>query len=181
MHKTILHSLDTSVDWTKFAQDGKGLKGLSLPPVDPGLDHVFYCDGACSGNPGPGGWGVAQVQAERPGVYFHNGGAAATTNNQMELTAALESLLMTEQGSRSLVYTDSQYVVKGCTEWRRGWERNGMRNSKQQPVLNASLWLQLWAAIDERRVRLQWVRGHNGDPGNEAADLLAVQASRLFR
>ena len=113
--------------------------------------------------------GEAGAQLGR-GVSFH------TTNNKMELSAAIESLAQTPVGGTVLVRTDSQYVIKGATEWRAGWVRNGMRNSKKEPVANADLWMALWAEVDARKVTFEWVRGHNGDPGNELADKLAVLA-----
>lgn len=144
---------------------------LPKPPV--GAQHLVYCDGACKGNPGPGGWGAVVISADAPGAQLANGVSAQTTNNKMELTAAIESLKALPRGHTVTVRTDSQYVIKGCTEWRKGWVRNGMKNVKKEPVANADLWQMLWAEVDARSVKFEWVRGHNGDPGNELADALA--------
>jgi ribonuclease HI len=179
--KKAIHSLDESVNWSLYEGKGIELKGLDLQVVPDSLDYLAYCDGACSGNPGPGGWGVVLLKRGMDGAYLLHGGDRATTNNKMELTAAIETLRLTERGARCLLRTDSQYVIKGCSEWRKGWERNGMRNSKKEPVANAELWETLWAEIDCRRVLYQWVRGHNGDTGNEAADKLAVLGTKSAR
>lgn len=149
----------------------------SLPAVPAGFDALVYCDGACTGNGkenAPGGWGVALVKAGHPGATVGWGGAAGTTNNKMELTAAIEALSQMPAGSAIVLRTDSQYVIKGCTEWRAGWVRNGMKNSKKEPVANPEFWSKLWALVDARKVKFEWVKGHNGDNGNELADALAV-------
>jgi ribonuclease HI len=148
------------------------LARVPTPPL--GMDHLVYCDGACKGNPGPGGWGVVLISTGEPGAQLGQGVSAQTTNNKMELTAAIEALKQVPSKESVLVRTDSQYVIKGCTEWRKGWVRNGMRNGKKEPVANSDLWQLLWAEVDARTVKFEWVRGHNGDPGNELADLLAV-------
>src|SRR5690606_26847283 len=124
----------------------------------------------------PGGWGALVRTADGQQGGF--GGSAHTTNNKMELTAAIEALKSLPVRARVLLRTDSQYVTKGCTEWRAGWVRKGMRNSKGEPVANADLWKQLWAQADARQVKFEWVKGHNGDAGNELADALAVLGAR---
>lgn len=147
-----------------------------LPQVrQPAKGALLYCDGACSGNnstrESPGGWGALVLDGTTVRAGRH--GSKNTTNNKMELTAAIEGLRQLPAGTEVLLRTDSQYVIKGCTEWRAGWERRGMKNSKGQEVANQDLWHELWAEVDSRRVRFEWVKGHNGDPGNELADALA--------
>lgn len=148
--------------------------GLSVPS---GFDCLVSCDGACSGNPGPGGYGIVAQVAGEPGAELKHGSSNRTTNNIMELTAAIEGLKLTPTGARVLVQTDSQYVIKGCTEWRAGWVRKGMKNSKGEAVANPDFWKALWAEVDKRKVKFQWVKGHNGDPANEMADELARRGS----
>ena len=137
---------------------------------------VAYTDGACSGNPGPGGWGVllqardgAQVVKERT----LSGGEAATTNNRMELMAAISALESLSRPSEITVITDSAYVKNGITEWLAGWKRNGWRTAGKQPVKNGELWQQLDQARARHTVQWQWVKGHSGHPENERADQLA--------
>lgn len=145
--------------------------------------YVAYCDGACHGNGAkratPGGWGVLLMHEGR--VILGRGGSPDTTNNQMELQGAIAALKHIPALQEVVLRTDSQYVVKGCTEWRKGWQRNGMVNSKKEPVANADLWLALWAEADRRKVKFEWVRGHNGDIGNEVADRLATTWAKQVR
>lgn len=128
-----------------------------------------FTDGACAGNPGPGGWGVLIIQGERQSELF--GGETATTNNRMEMTAAIEALNATSGPIR--LYTDSQYLKNGITDWIKGWKRNGWRTADRKPVKNQDLWLALDAATRDRAVEWRWVKGHNGHPENERADMLA--------
>ena len=130
-----------------------------------------YADGACKGNPGPGGWGVLLV-AEGRERELH-GGEPATTNNRMELTAVIRALEALPHGSRVRLYTDSQYVQKGMTEWIASWKRRGWRTADRKPVKNEDLWKHLDELARDRQVAWHWVRGHNGHPGNERADALA--------
>jgi ribonuclease HI len=130
-----------------------------------------YADGACKGNPGPGGWGVLLV-AEGRERELH-GGEPATTNNRMELTAVIRALEALPHGSRVRLYTDSQYVQKGMTEWIASWKRRGWRTADKKPVKNEDLWKHLDELARDRQVAWHWVRGHNGHPGNERADALA--------
>jgi ribonuclease HI len=134
---------------------------------------VMYADGACKGNPGPGGWGVWLQCGE------HNkelcGGVPDTTNNRMELTAVIEGLGALKRRCSVDVYTDSQYVRKGILEWMPKWKLNGWRTSDKKPVKNADLWQILDEASAKHLIRWHWVKGHNGDPGNEKADALANQ------
>ncbi|TWG86714.1 ribonuclease HI [Cupriavidus gilardii J11] len=134
-------------------------------------DVTIYSDGACKGNPGPGGWGAVLVAGGHTKELF--GGEANTTNNRMELTAVIEALRALKRPCRVAVYTDSQYVQKGISEWVRGWKARGWKTAEKKPVKNADLWQTLDALASEHDVQWHWVRGHNGHPGNERADALA--------
>ena len=131
----------------------------------------IYTDGACSGNPGPGGWGVVIYRDGETEELC--GGEAETTNNRMELQAAIEALRATEGDVR--LFTDSQYVKNGVTQWIDGWKRNGWKTSARKPVKNQDLWRALDEATQGRGIDWRWVKGHAGDPGNERADALARQ------
>ena len=131
----------------------------------------MYADGACKGNPGPGGWGVLLQAGGREKEMF--GGEAQTTNNRMELTAVIEGLLSLEVGSTVRVYTDSQYVQKGISEWIHSWKRRGWLTADKKPVKNVDLWKKLDATAREHEVEWHWVKGHAGHPENERADALA--------
>ena len=135
--------------------------------------HVVhaYTDGACRGNPGPGGWGVLLESQGRNKELF--GGEASTTNNRMELTAAIMALESLRTPCEVELFTDSQYVMKGITEWIGGWKARGWKTADRRPVKNVDLWMRLDQARTQHAVRWNWVRGHNGHPGNEAADALA--------
>jgi ribonuclease HI len=130
-----------------------------------------YADGACKGNPGRGGWGVLLLAGGREREL--HGGEPATTNNRMELTAVIRALESLPQGSRVRLYTDSQYVQKGMTEWISSWKRRGWRTADKKPVKNEDLWQRLDELARNHRVEWHWVRGHAGHPGNERADELA--------
>jgi ribonuclease HI len=135
----------------------------------------IYTDGACSGNPGPGGWGVLlRVQTER-GIVEKEifGGETTTTNNRMELFAVIEALKALKRPIRARVHTDSQYVQKGISEWIHGWKKRGWRTADRQPVKNADLWRLLDEEAARHQVEWLWVRGHNGHVDNERADALA--------
>ena len=131
----------------------------------------IFCDGACSGNPGPGGYGAII----RYGAHLKelNGGARATTNNRMEMTAAIEALRLLTRPCQITITTDSQYLVKGMTEWITGWQRKGWRNSKKEPVVNKDLWELLLTLTEAHSVQWKWVRGHAGHIENERCDQLA--------
>jgi ribonuclease HI len=128
-----------------------------------------FTDGACAGNPGPGGWGVLIL--DTAGARELSGGESATTNNRMEMTAAIEALKATTGAIR--LHTDSQYLKNGITDWMRKWKRNGWRTADGKPVKNQDLWETLDALASPRRVEWTWVRGHAGHPENEKADALA--------
>ncbi len=132
---------------------------------------TIYSDGACKGNPGPGGWGAVLVANGHVKELF--GGEANTTNTRMELTAVIEALRALKRPCKVQVWTDSQYVQKGISEWIRGWKARGWKTAEKKPVKNADLWQALDAAAAEHDVTWHWVRGHNGHPGNERADALA--------
>jgi ribonuclease HI len=132
---------------------------------------VIYTDGACSRNPGPGGWGV--VLRWNGTVKELHGSDPLTTNNRMELMAAIQALEALNRPSRVLLYTDSTYLLNGITKWVAGWQRNGWRTSAKKPVKNEDLWRRLVAAMSGHEVSWLWVKGHAGDEGNERADALA--------
>ena len=132
---------------------------------------VIYTDGACSGNPGPGGWG-AVLQYNGTEKELH-GGEPATTNNRMELMAAIQALEALNRPTNVTLYTDSKYLLDGITKWIKGWQRNGWKTAAKQPVKNADLWRRLTEAKESHDIDWQWVKGHAGDAGNERADELA--------
>ena len=134
-------------------------------------DIEIYADGACKGNPGPGGWGVLLRAGGREKELF--GGEAQTTNNRMELTAVIEGLRSLKERSTVRVYTDSQYVQKGISEWIHSWKKRGWLTSDKKPVKNVDLWKTLDEAAQQHQVSWHWVKGHAGHPENERADALA--------
>jgi ribonuclease HI len=132
---------------------------------------IIYTDGACKGNPGPGGWGVLMISGEHRRELC--GGETLTTNNRMELTAAIEALRALKRPTQARLFTDSSYVKQGIETWIHGWKRNGWRTSDKKPVKNADLWQTLDALAATQKVEWRWVKGHSGDPGNERADALS--------
>ncbi len=130
-----------------------------------------YTDGACRGNPGPGGWGVVLRASGVQKEMF--GGEPSTTNNRMEMLAAITALESLKHPCEVRLYTDSQYVLKGMTEWLSGWKARGWKTADRKPVKNVDLWQRLEQASAAHRVQWVWVRGHDGNPGNELADELA--------
>lgn len=135
----------------------------------------IFTDGACSGNPGPGGWGAILRWKGHEKELF--GGEAATTNNRMELMAAIRALESLKRPSHVVLYTDSTYVRDGITSWIHGWKRNGWKTAAKKPVKNEDLWRRLDDAISMHDVEWHWVRGHSGHPENERADELARQGA----
>jgi ribonuclease HI len=148
------------------------MKKQSDDPEKPAEKVVdIFTDGACSGNPGPGGWGaVLRYDGHEKDIH---GGERLTTNNRMELMAAIMALESLKRPVRVRLHTDSQYVKNGITAWIRGWKRNGWRTADKKPVKNVDLWQRLEAAIERHDVSWHWVRGHAGHPENERADALA--------
>lgn len=140
---------------------------------------VVYTDGACSGNPGPGGWGVVLRQGAREKHLL--GGEVRTTNNRMELTAAIRALEALRGDHPVDLFTDSNYVKQGIEAWISGWKRKGWKRADGKPVLNVDLWQALDRLNAQRTVRWHWVRGHAGDPGNELADALAREGVERAR
>jgi ribonuclease HI len=132
---------------------------------------VLYTDGACKGNPGPGGWGVVLRYGDANKML--HGGEANTTNNRMELMAAIQGLKALRRACDVELYTDSQYVRKGITEWMTGWKRNGWKTAAKKPVKNENLWRELDDEVARHKVNWHWVKGHSGNPDNELADELA--------
>nr|WP_315242482.1 ribonuclease HI [uncultured Albidiferax sp.] len=138
------------------------------------MNHVdMYTDGACKGNPGPGGWGVLLTWGGTEKEMF--GGELATTNNRMEMMAVIEGLSALKQPCSITLYIDSQYVLKGMTEWLKGWKARGWLTASKEPVKNVDLWQRLDALVNTagHKIDWRWVKGHAGHPGNERADALA--------
>ncbi|MBO6633663.1 ribonuclease HI [Parvibaculum sp.] len=133
----------------------------------------IYTDGACSGNPGPGGWGVLMLYGENEKELC--GGEPATTNNRMELMAAIQALEALKRNAKVRIHTDSNYVKDGITKWIHNWKKNGWKNAAKKPVKNAELWKRLEAALETHDVSWHWVKGHSDHPENDRADALARQ------
>ncbi|RYH11779.1 ribonuclease HI [Tropicimonas sp. IMCC6043] len=147
-------------------------------------DLYAFTDGACSGNPGPGGWGVLLQAREGETVVKERalcGGETATTNNRMELLAAINALESLSRPSAITVITDSAYVKNGVSGWIHGWKRNGWKTASKKPVKNEELWKRLDAAQARHEVRWEWVKGHAGHPENERADALAREGMAPFK
>lgn len=141
----------------------------------------LFTDGACSGNPGPGGWAFILRNSASGAETEQSGGVAETTNNRMELTAVIEGLTALEDPSEVEVWSDSQYVLHGLRDWLDGWIEKGWRRSGNKRVLNVDLWQQLDALRDRHELNYQWIQGHNGHPENERCDQLAVREIEQFR
>ena len=141
---------------------------------------TLYTDGACSGNPGPGGWGAILVYGGREKEL--SGGERDTTNNRMELSAVIEGLAALKESCHVTVVTDSQYVYNGVTKgWAASWRAKGWRKADGSPALNQDLWEKLLALLERHRVEFNWVRGHSGHPENERCDRLAVAEAARFK
>lgn len=139
----------------------------------------IYTDGACSGNPGPGGWGALLRYRGRERTL--SGAEANTTNNRMELMAAIRALESLKRPCKVTLFTDSVYVQKGISEWLRNWKRRGWKTADKKPVKNADLWRRLDAAAEAHDIRWRWVRGHSGHPENELVDALARKAIQTLK
>jgi ribonuclease HI len=144
-----------------------------MNPID------IYTDGACKGNPGPGGWGALLQSSDARKELC--GGELDTTNNRMEMLAVIEALSALKRPCRVTLHVDSQYVLKGMTEWLPGWKARGWKTAAKAPVKNVDLWQRLDALVNggEHQIEWRWVRGHNGHPGNERADQLANQGVEM--
>jgi ribonuclease HI len=134
-------------------------------------DVTIHTDGACRGNPGPGGWGAILEYGDKRKTL--HGGEAHTTNNRMELTAVIRALAALKRPCRVTLYSDSKYVLNGITEWMPNWKSRGWKTAAKKPVLNADLWQALDAEVQRHTIDWQWVRGHSGHSGNDEADRLA--------
>jgi ribonuclease HI len=140
---------------------------------------IIHTDGACSGNPGPGGWGaILDYNGTRKELF---GGAADTTNNRMEIQAAVEALNALKRPCTVEMHVDSQYVKDGITKWIHGWKKNGWKTADKKPVKNVELWQALDDAIKRHQISWHWVKGHDGHPDNERADELAREGMRPFK
>ncbi|MBL4854903.1 MAG: ribonuclease HI [Robiginitomaculum sp.] len=139
----------------------------------PAKKLVIYTDGACSGNPGPGGWGALMLYAGREKELY--GGEDDTTNNRMEMLAAIKALesLKPDYSGKIVLWTDSKYLKDGITKWIHGWKKRGWKKADKKPVLNTDLWKRLDAVVEDKTIDWRWVKGHAGDEGNERADQLA--------
>jgi ribonuclease HI len=140
----------------------------------------IFTDGACSGNPGPGGWGALLRESTGDDIELC-GGESATTNNRMEMTAVIEALASLAPGREADVYTDSQYVQKGISEWIHNWKRRGWKTAAREPVKNVDLWMKLDALAQQHHVKWHWVKGHAGHAENERADALANRGMNQAR
>ena len=149
-----------------------------MDPTEPPTLHM-WTDGACKGNPGPGGWGVLMRYGDHTKELF--GGELVTTNNRMELLAVIRGLESLTRPSEVHLHVDSAYVMNGMTRWIHGWERNGWRTADKKPVKNVELWQELQTQVARHKVRWEWVKGHAGDPGNERADQLANRGVEQVR
>ena len=150
----------------------------AAPPRSSSIVEI-WTDGACKGNPGPGGWGALLRSGTKERELF--GGVASTTNNRMELIAVIEALAALKRPCDVVLHTDSQYVKLGITEWLQQWERRGWKTADRKPVKNLDLWQQLDQQVRRHRIQWRWVRGHAGDPGNERADALANRGAAQFQ
>ena len=141
---------------------------------------TIYTDGACSGNPGPGGWGA--ILRYRNIERAISGGEAETTNNRMELTAVLRAFSLLKEPCEVTLCSDSKYVMDGLSKgWAESWRRNGWRKSDKKPALNADLWQQLLEAVQPHKIHYQWIKGHAGHPENERCDAMAVAESQKYK
>jgi len=172
----IAHTLERWRKMLEASAEGEGEMPLfqNAAASGAGDEYQVWCDGSCAPNPGPGGWGaIIENQGQRQEL---SGSAPQSTNNIMELTAALEALKRIPAGARITVTTDSRYLKDGITTWLANWKRRGWRKSDGEAVLNQPLWQALDAVIAERRVKFAWVRGHSGHAENERCDVLANEA-----
>ena len=139
------------------------------------MEYTIYTDGACSGNPGPGGWG-AVIFDEKEKQYNISGNVKDTTNNRMELMAPIMALKKIKSMSNVMIFTDSTYVKNGITEWIKKWEKNGWKSSSKKPVKNKDLWIKLNDLCQKNKVQWKWIKGHSNNKYNNLADELATEA-----
>ncbi len=145
---------------------------MALSRGDKEMEQIeIYTDGACKGNPGPGGWGALLRSGEHEKEIF--GGERHTTNNRMEITAVIESLKLVKKKAKVCIYTDSTYVKDGISSWIKQWKINGWKTAAKKPVKNEELWRELDLLVSQHQIEWVWVKGHSGDEGNERADALA--------
>ena len=140
---------------------------------------TLYTDGACSGNPGPGGWACVLVYKDMEKEL--SGGESETTNNRMEITAVIEGLKALKEPCTVDLYTDSKYVLEGATKWLQGWQEKGWKKADKKTVLNVDLWQMLVSFLEKHQIVWHWVKGHAGDPYNERVDMLAVQRRDSYK
>ena len=159
------------------SEDTAAATGATARPAIAKPQVTIYTDGACKGNPGPGGWGAWLSSGGHDKELF--GGEPQTTNNRMELTAVIEALASLKRTCEVTIYTDSEYVRKGITEWMPGWKKRDWKTADKKPVKNVDLWQRLDALRLLHTVHWRWVKGHAGDPGNERADALANRGCAL--
>ena len=141
------------------------------------MEYVVYTDGACSGNPGPGGWGAVILDAKNNEANI-SGKEKSTTNNRMELMAPIMALRKIKKASKIVIYTDSTYLKNGITIWIKNWEKNGWKNANKKPIKNKDLWVTLKKLSEEQLIDWKWVKAHAGNKYNEIADKLAAEAIR---
>jgi len=172
---TVLSSIDTSLSKILLELEGKQVPKAKSKQVSK-ADGIIYIwsDGACSGNPGPGGWGTVIQQNDEYSEL--SGSKDKTTNNIMEMTGALEGIRKTLEGSSIVLTSDSQYLVKGMTEWIKGWKKRGWKKADGKSVLNKEIWLELDKEASQRTIKWKWVKGHAGHEQNERCDELAREA-----
>lgn len=187
--KNALNSIASS-DLTATVDDLRSIASRALAEINPtqttplaavavsgsrDVPYELYSDGACRGNPGKSAWGIVIVQNGK--VLNEEGGFIGHATNQVaEMTAALAAMSRIPKGATATLYSDSQYTLKGLTEWRKGWLSRGWKTAGGDPVKNKELWMQLYAVFDERKIKTQWVKGHSGVPLNERCDQLANEA-----
>ena len=173
--------INAALAWLSGTKDTPAQKKAAPKAVSP-ADYTIFTDGSCLRNPGgPGGWAMVAKDMATGQVTERSAGEPSTTNNRMELTAAIEALRYAPEGTRVALYTDSQYLKNGITKWVAGWKRRGWRKADGQPVLNQELWMELDRLYDAHTVDFHWVKGHAGNPLNERCDTLAKQAAMAAR
>ena len=173
--------INAALAWLSGTKDTPAQKNAA-PKAVSAADYTIFTDGSCLRNPGgPGGWAMVAKDMATGQVTERSAGEPSTTNNRMELTAAIEALRYAPEGTRVALYTDSQYLKNGITKWVAGWKRRGWRKADGQPVLNQELWMELDRLYAAHTVDFHWVKGHAGNPLNERCDTLAKQAAMAAR